>query len=165
MCSTYLSPHAIRTDANGKDGPESSLDKDLKHTILSEGWIVSDCESEGINEENVHEPHSHDLPPPPPAADEIPPADSGNEIPAAEVSSAPAAEEDEEVSPPVLEPHVNSEGHRQICSILLPRLFAVMRDPQYSRKSPRDQIREACYRLMVLLWCSVVFQVSSFKVC
>lgn len=42
--------------------------------------------------------------------------------------------------------HVNTEGHRAICSIILPLLLSVMRDNEYKHRSPRDQVRRACDR-------------------
>ena len=49
---------------------------------------------------------------------------------------------------PTMQPHVKSEGHRKICDILLPELFSVLNDPLYANKTPREQVREACYRTM-----------------
>lgn len=43
-------------------------------------------------------------------------------------------------------PHANTEGHKAICSILLPALLSVMRDDEYKNHSPREQVRRACQR-------------------
>ena len=45
---------------------------------------------------------------------------------------------------PVLAPKCNTEGHRKICEVLLPRLFEVLTDAVWCTRSPRDQVREAC---------------------
>lgn len=47
---------------------------------------------------------------------------------------------------PVFEPRVKTEGHREICAILLPTLLHVVRDELFIHRGPREQVREACSR-------------------
>lgn len=47
-------------------------------------------------------------------------------------------------------PRVQTRGHQEICNILLPVLLQVMKDSQWSTRTPREQVREACYRIISL---------------
>lgn len=61
------------------------------------------------------------------------------------------------------EPRIKSEGHRKICSIVLPVLLCVMKDERFCRAGPRDQVREACYRLPYL--CLALFFIIFCSIC
>ena len=50
---------------------------------------------------------------------------------------------------PVFVPHVNTEGHRHICNILLPVLYQVLVDPSFACHTPREHIRRACQSSML----------------
>lgn len=138
----------IRTCENEATPASDQL---LKDTILEGGWIASDCESlfgddENENRNNLPPDPEPELESPPAPLDEPHPPNNEDAVPEEHV---PEAEERvDDVSPPILKPHVNSEGHRNICSILLPQLFWVMKDPRFAGRSPRDQVREACDRHM-----------------
>lgn len=50
---------------------------------------------------------------------------------------------------PTFVPHLNTEGHKKICEILLPLLWKVMGDAQWCAQPPRVQVKEACDRYLV----------------
>ena len=138
----------IRTCENEATPASDQL---LKDTILEGGWIASDCESllgdgENENRNNLRPEVEPELESPPAPLHEPHPPNNEDAVPEEHVPEAEEMVDD--VNPPVVEPHVNTEGHRNICSILLPQLFWVMKDPRYAGRSPRDQVREACDRHM-----------------
>ena len=64
----------------------------------------------------------------------------------AEPAPQPCGAVNDEASPAIFEPRCSTAGHRAICEVLLPVLLKVMRDPAWSTKVPREQVRQACDR-------------------
>ena len=141
-----------------KEKPSESSESLLKQAIFASGWIDSDCESDL---ETSRGPRKEIPPTEPPDLSE--PMDLENDsqsrIPpdpesqaatdmehVAPSEAAEAVEPEPEVSLPAITPHVEREGHWKICSLVLPTLFSVIRDPNYSSKNPREQVREALFR-------------------
>lgn len=153
------SPPDTRT---AEDDPPQSADQVLTDQIISGGWIASDCESEGECDAKGNTSHSPDVPFEPPVGDnsrnhEHVPASEPRDVCTDHASEPVAAAVNPDANPavppramPPIEPHVNTEGHRKICEILLPELFSVLMDPKCKKWSPRDHLEEACYRSMPL---------------
>lgn len=110
------------------------------------------CEATG-QDPDAEDPH--DAPPPewlaaeeidkdPPVVNE--PPNSVETLPAdSQPAAAPVA-----VQPPVeFQTQVHNERHRTLCSVLLPVVLEVMRSVEYRHAMPRDQVREACKRVLV----------------
>lgn len=156
-----------------EEDPSRSADQLLTDKILSGGWIASDCESEGGCDAQRNTTQSPpDVPFEPPVGDgsrnlehehgvpgrnESVPASEPSDVLRDDAGEPVAAAVGGDVNPavpspemPKIEPHVNTEGHRKICATLLPVLFAVMVDPRYKDRGPREQVREACFRSMPL---------------
>lgn len=64
----------------------------------------------------------------------------------AEVPEAAAAAE--RVPTPTFIPKVNSDGHKAICTVLLPVLLCVLCEDQWRNRDSRAQVREACWRAL-----------------
>ena len=69
-----------------------------------------------------------------PEADPMPEADQGNQPEPPKI--------------PEFSPHVNTAGHKAICSTFLPVLVSVLGDDAWRSKPPREQVRRACQRFM-----------------
>lgn len=106
-------------------------------------WIVDDADADTAD---VNEP--------------APTVDESNfnapEAPQAESSRTEQAA----TRPSHFEPLIKTEGHRKICSIVLPVLLDVMKEERFCNLGPRDQVREACYRPPYL--CLALF--SAFRI-
>ena len=127
----------------------------LKQAIFASGWIDSDCESDL----EISLGTRPEIPPtePPDLSEQGDPenysqnriaSDAESQEHVAPSEAAEPVEPEPEVSLPAITPHVQREGHQKICSIVLPTLFSVIRDPNYSSKTPREQVREALFRTM-----------------
>lgn len=119
----HIPPAWLVTDSqelqgNDDDVPLTQLDMD-NH---------SGTDGASANAENHHAGSASDQPDQPTAGEHPPNSDGVAHV-------------------PNFEPHVNSEGHRKICKVLLPQLLVVLREREYSLASPREQVREACRRI------------------
>ena len=66
--------------------------------------------------------------------------------PAQPAQPAPAAAPDRAPPPPLhppVEPRVNSEGHAQVISLVLPHLRAIMLHPEHCGLQPRQQVHRS----------------------
>ena len=82
----------------------------------------------------------------PAAANPVPEADTMPEpdpVPDANLGNPP-----EPPKVPKFVPHVNTAGHKAICSTFLPILVSVLGDDDWRSKTPREQVRHACQRFM-----------------
>ena len=141
MDSAYrCGKHLPRTTDHAQT--QHGADDVLRATIISGGWMVSDCESEGETAVPKFVPHESPPEPEPPNQSD---------------------QEEEETTLPKIDPHVKSEGHQKICDVFLPELFRVLKDPRYATKAPRDQVKETCWRALPLplhvyyLFCIIIY--------
>ena len=79
----------------------------------------------------------------------------------AEVPEAAAAAE--RVPTPTFIPKVNSDGHKAICTVLLPVLLCVLCEDQWRNRDSRAQVREACWRGLDWRKSMVLPQVTKVK--
>ena len=135
-------PRTENSDSEVAEAPEAGRPE---HVEIPLSWVVvSDDDDENVSQP-AHPNDGENMDQQADSAQDTVPGDPPAEAP---VDDLPAPQPAARVEPPTFTPHVDAEGHRSICSILLPVLFDVLQDPACDRLTPRDQVRRACLSYM-----------------
>jgi hypothetical protein len=116
------------------DSASDDQGSDVPNEPIPLEWLESDNDEEQENEEDKRQDSGCDQGIGMAIDPERPDPDAH-----ARPDAVPAVPQDR-----TFEPRANTDGHRKVCEVLLPVLLDVLRDAEWARCTPRDQVRQAC---------------------